>query len=256
VRTTLDLSTCDGYTSGCQRARRLTEAWFVANMYCPACPSDTLDQAPRNSQVLDFLCSSCGSHFELKAQATPIRNKVCDAAYASMAAKIDNGTLPHFAFLQYDRSALEVLNLTLVPAHFVTLRAIEKRPPLAAHARRAGWVGCNILLTAVPPDGRLPVVADRRPVNPATVRSTWHRFSWIGAQRPEARGWAVEVLHCLRSSGFRVFGIDQAYAWEAALLSVYPNNRHIRPKIRQQLQVLRDRGIVRFLGDGRYEVVA
>jgi len=36
----------------------------------------------------------------------------------------------------------------------------------------------------------------------------------------------------------------------AALLTV--NRRHIRDKIRQQLQVLRDMGFVEFLGAGKY----
>ena len=30
--------------------------------------------------------------------------------------------------------------------------------------------------------------------------------------------------------------------------------RHVRPKIRQQLQVLRDLGLLTFLGDGRYRL--
>ncbi|RJQ53985.1 MAG: restriction endonuclease, partial [Nitrospiraceae bacterium] len=33
-----------------------------------------------------------------------------------------------------------------------------------------------------------------------------------------------------------------------------PDNKHIRPKIRQQLQILRDKGIVEFKGQGRYGV--
>ena len=32
----------------------------------------------------------------------------------------------------------------------------------------------------------------------------------------------------------------------------YPWNHNIRPKIRQQLQVLRDRGLISFLGNGQY----
>ena len=33
----------------------------------------------------------------------------------------------------------------------------------------------------------------------------------------------------------------------------HPNNNNIRAKIRQQLQQLRDRGIISFLGNGRYQ---
>ncbi|MGI0085759.1 MAG: DpnI domain-containing protein, partial [Nitrososphaerales archaeon] len=33
-----------------------------------------------------------------------------------------------------------------------------------------------------------------------------------------------------------------------------PNNAHIRDKIRQQLQVLRDMGLIEFLGSGSYRL--
>jgi len=36
----------------------------------------------------------------------------------------------------------------------------------------------------------------------------------------------------------------------------YPDNRHVREKLRQQMQRLRDLGLVLFLGRGRYERLA
>ena len=42
--------------------------------------------------------------------------------------------------------------------------------------------------------------------------------------------------------------------FEQELASLHPKNRHIRPKIRQQLQVLRDRNVLEFLGHGHYRV--
>jgi type II restriction enzyme len=36
---------------------------------------------------------------------------------------------------------------------------------------------------------------------------------------------------------------------------LHPDNRHVRDKIRQQLQVLRNLGLVEFLGRGRYRSV-
>ena len=43
--------------------------------------------------------------------------------------------------------------------------------------------------------------------------------------------------------------------FEKVLEMKYPSNHNIRPKIRQQLQVLRDRGIIEFLGNGNYRKV-
>ncbi|MDP2338357.1 MAG: hypothetical protein Q8N05_18280 [Bacteroidota bacterium] len=44
--------------------------------------------------------------------------------------------------------------------------------------------------------------------------------------------------------------VHEVYAQEARLAALYPGNNNVRPKIRQQLQVLRDRGWLAF-GDRR-----
>lgn len=43
------------------------------------------------------------------------------------------------------------------------------------------------------------------------------------------------------------------YAFEDYLKRRYPKNNYIKDKIRQQLQVLRDQGMIEFLGGGRYK---
>jgi type II restriction enzyme len=48
------------------------------------------------------------------------------------------------------------------------------------------------------------------------------------------------------------FELADVYRFEAHLSAIYPDNLHVREKIRQQLQVLRDGGFVEFLGRGRY----
>ncbi|WP_299975253.1 hypothetical protein [Devosia sp. 66-22] len=52
------------------------------------------------------------------------------------------------------------------------------------------------------------------------------------------------------------FDLNDVYAFEARLSAIYPSNNNVRPKIRQQLQVLRDSGYLEFLGDGRYRLRA
>jgi len=48
------------------------------------------------------------------------------------------------------------------------------------------------------------------------------------------------------------FSIDAIEGQEATLLALYPGNSNVRPKIRQQLQVLRDMGWLAFNGRGTY----
>lgn len=51
----------------------------------------------------------------------------------------------------------------------------------------------------------------------------------------------------------REFTLADVLAQRAVLAREFPNNRFIEAKVRQTLQVLRDRGSLRFLGAGRYE---
>lgn len=50
------------------------------------------------------------------------------------------------------------------------------------------------------------------------------------------------------------FLLSEVYAHAERLARLHPKNEHIRPKIRQQLQVLRDLGLLDFLGDGSYRL--
>ena len=68
------------------------------------------------------------------------------------------------------------------------------------------------------------------------------------------RGWLIEVMKCAEALGRDSFELADVYAFEDRLSALYPGNHNVRPKIRQQLQVLRDRGWREFLGWGRYRV--
>ena len=61
-------------------------------------------------------------------------------------------------------------------------------------------------------------------------------------------------MKCVEQIGRDAFTLDDVYAFENELARVYPGNRNVRPKIRQQLQVLRDRGYLTFVGRGRYRL--
>ena len=251
----LDIRLANGYKSPSQRARRITEGWFAENAYCPACPSNKLVPTRDNTRVVDFICPSCKAEFQLKAKSTPLGKKIRDAAYQPMIERVLANRSPHFVFMHYDRNALEVRKVLLVPGHFITPSVIEKCKPLSASARRHDWVGCNILLDKIPPDGQLTVVSHEGILPQQQVRQMWKRFSWLGKVLPESRGWLMDVLLCIRRIGKGEFTLSDVYKFENELSLMHPNNRNIRAKIRQQLQLLRDKGIIRFLGRGRYITV-
>ena len=51
----------------------------------------------------------------------------------------------------------------------------------------------------------------------------------------------------------KTFTIQDVYEFEGYLKQKFPNNKFIKEKIRQQLQVLRDKGVIKFLGQGNYQ---
>ncbi|HOX37320.1 MAG TPA: DpnI domain-containing protein [Candidatus Brocadiia bacterium] len=252
----MDCSLAEGYKSPSQIARVITEHWFLANMYCPACPSQRLAKTRDNTKVVDFVCSSCGAEYQLKSKSGAIGKKLRDAAYEPMKERIKGNSSPNFAFLVYDRSSWSARTLLFVPAHFITLQAIEACRPLGDGARRKGWVGCNILMSALSMDARLYAIQEGHIVDPAMIRDQWQRFSWLATQDAAERGWVSDVLKCIECIGQRQFTIRQVYAFDEELGRLHPHNRNIRPKIRQQLQVLRDRGVLRFAGNGKYELIS
>ena len=177
-----------------------------------------------------------------------------NSAYEPKIEAIHTGTIPNFLFLQYDLGVLRVSDLFVVPKHFMSQSIIERRRPLSERARRRGWVGSNILLGSLPADARIPIVEDGHEMPKATVRDSWNRFLFLREQSAYSRGWLADVLACVRQLDKETFTLGDAYTFERQLAELHPRNKHIRPKIRQQLQVLRDCGIVEFLGKGVYRI--
>jgi len=248
----LPLQTANGYKSASQKARVITEAWALENIYCPACTSDKITDTAANTEAIDFICSRCDAVFQLKASSKPIRRKIVDAAYDAMMRSIQRDTLPHFFIMGYNYISASVTDLLLIPKFCLPPSAIEKRNPLKPTARRAGWVGCNILLDFVPAQGRILMIDSGRIVPKADVRKDFQAIKPLENISAKSRGWTLDVLNFLRSVNKLEFTIDDAYSFENILSKLHPDNLHIKPKIRQQLQILRDMGYLQFVKPGHY----
>ncbi|MGO9642501.1 MAG: DpnI domain-containing protein [Candidatus Acidiferrales bacterium] len=242
------------YKSRSQMARVATESWGLRNLYCPNCASPRLDTLPPNTPAVDYLCPQCESPFQLKAQSSAFANRIADAAYSTMVRAIRESRTPNLFAIHYDREEWKIVNLILIPAFGFPLSAIEKRKPLSGRAERAGWIGCYIRLDAIPQDAKIPVIINGRPAPPATVRRQYERVRPLKNLKSEARGWTLDVLNAVRGLGREEFALAEIYALENKLARLHPDNRHVRDKIRQQLQVLRDLGFVEFLGRGDYRL--
>jgi type II restriction enzyme len=176
-----------------------------------------------------------------------------DAGYEAMIRAIRADRVPNLLVLQYSASWC-VTNLMLIPRVFFSESIIEKRKPLALHARRAGWVGCNILLGQIAIDGKIAVVSDGAVVPEQKVRSEYSRVRKLAEVPPSVRGWTLDVLSAVRKLGKPSFSLGNVYKFESELRDSHPLNQHVRPKIRQQLRVLRDVGLLEFTTRGNYRI--
>ncbi|MBZ0221101.1 MAG: restriction endonuclease [Candidatus Methylomirabilis sp.] len=247
-----DISKSRGYKSPSQIARVLTEDWGRRNLFCASCSRSSLVTSKDNTKVHDYVCASCGETYQLKSQRNPLGNKFVDSAYQPMIESIRENRAPNLLLLHYHPVERCAENLIIVPRFFLSESCIEARRPLSENARRAGWVGCNIVLKQLPPDGRIPVIRDRQAMNKGRVRREFRKFRFLLEKRSELRGWTADVLKIVRDLGKKEFSLEEVYSREGELAGLHPYNSHIRPKIRQQLQLLRDKGVLRFIGNGRY----
>ena len=244
----------EAYQSAPQRARVWSEAWVSQWLYCPGCGAERISRLANNRPVADFVCEQCSETYELKSQKRAFGAKVVDGAFKTMTARLASDTNPNLILLNYDLASLSVTNLIVVPKQFFTTTIIEERRPLAVSARRAGWVGCNILLREVPVAGRIEIVRDGARRDKGVVLADWRRTLFLRDQKVARRGWLIEVMRSVDALARAEFSLADVYADESRLAAVFPENRNVRPKIRQQLQVLRDAGYLEFLGDGNYRL--
>lgn len=239
------------YKAGPQIARVVSEEWCTREMYCPACDSSALTQSRANMPAVDFACPKCEQLFQLKSLKRWNPRKIPDAAYEAMMRAIRSDRAPNLLVLQYSRSWL-VQNFVLIPRAFFTESVIEQRKPLGLQARRAGWIGCNILLSQMPLDGKIAIVSAGCAVPEQRVREEFSRVRKLADLSPSLRGRTVDVLNVVRRLGKTEFSLQELYTFESQLKEAHPGNQNVRPKIRQQLQILRDLGLLRFSRPGHY----
>jgi type II restriction enzyme len=62
------------------------------------------------------------------------------------------------------------------------------------------------------------------------------------------------ILILMKLSSGDEFTLESVYRSEKILEFLHSDNNHIKSKIRQQLQILRDYGIIQFIGRGKYKM--
>lgn len=251
----LEINVIDKYHSPSQIARVLTESWVNKNMYCPRCGNICIESFENNRPVADFYCPACKNEYELKSKDGVLGRKINDGAYRTMIERITSNNNPDFFFMSYSKYELKVRDLVLIPKHFFVPTIIEARKPLASTARRAGWVGCNILIDKIPEQGRIYIVSDGKIVNPNNVIESVRKSVRLETKDINHRGWLFDVLNCINNISSQSFTLNEVYQYESELFEKHPQNHNVKAKIRQQLQFLRDKGFIEFFGNGNYRKI-
>ena len=250
----IDTRAANGYHSHSQIGRVISERWVQNQLYCPFCGEDKLEPYENNRPVADFHCTRCNEQFELKSKNGKETLRIVDGAYATMIQRITSDENPNFLLMFYSGAPLQVQQLILVPKYFLSTDMVQKRKPLPENARRAGWVGCNLHLDRVPDDGMIRIVENGRETERREVLTIAKRTRFLSSFAQDRRGWLLDTIQCIQRIAKPVFTLEEVYAFTEELSLKYPLNHHIRDKLRQQLQLLRDHGYVEFLGNGLYRI--
>ena len=249
-----DESVAVNYKSTSQKIRIMTEHWLTQNLFCPCCGNIHIDKLPNNSPVADARCENCGEVFELKSKKNSIGAKVMDGAYHTMIERITSNLNPQLLLMQYS-SEMFVSNLLFIPKFFFTPDIIEKRKPLSSNARRAGWVGCNILYQKIPEQGKISVIRDGKAIAVKDVMLHYDKIKHLQTDNLNRRGWIMDVLDCVNNTKSETFTLQEIYKYADVLGAKHNQNNNVEAKIRQQLQFLRDKGFIKFVGRGIYRKV-
>ncbi len=247
----LDDSLVTTYKSNSQKIRVMSETWVAKNIYCPICGNPRITSMKNNSPVADFQCDYCGEIFELKSKKGNIGKKISDGAYETMIDRITSISNPDLFVMQYSND-LQVLNLSIIPKFIFTPEIIERRKPLSETARRAGWVGCNILYSNIPLQGRITIIEQQHLRHKNEVVSAYKQIKKLQTNSLENRGWIFDILNCINSIKQREFDLSDVYQYADVLQCKHLDNHNIEAKIRQQLQILRDKGYIEFSERGKY----
>lgn len=252
MKLSFDVELAKPYHSVPQITRVLTESWVQDNLYCPRCGNRSISKFKNNRPVADFFCPKCQNQYELKSKSGSIAKKINDGAYETMIKRITGNQNPDFLFMSYSKNECAVDDLIIVPKHFFTPDIIEKRNPLTSTARRAGWVGCNILLGEIPEQGKISIIKHGKVIDQGEVLEKVYNSTLLQTNSMDSRGWLMDVLNCVNAIGNKTFTLSQIYLFENELYKKHPDNHNVKPKIRQQLQFLRNKGFIKFLGNGTY----
>jgi hypothetical protein len=110
-------------------------------------------------------------------------------------------------------------------------------------------------LQSIPQTGKIFFVKNGVAEEKENVLAEWKKTLFLREEKEvSAKGWLLDVMRCVDKVGKKEFVLDDVYAFAGELEKLHPDNKHVKDKIRQQLQVLRDKGYLDFVERGTYQL--
>jgi type II restriction enzyme len=248
----LNQNLATGYKSKSQVSGILTEAWVHNEIFCPACGS-LISHFEKNRPVADFYCDDCKEEYELKSKKDKMGKRILDGAYETMIERLKSENNPNFFFLNYNVENYTVENFMVIPKHFFTPEIIIKRNK--GLIDRPSYIMCSIDLTQIPQSGKIFYIKNKKVEAKKEILENWQKTLFLREEKELAsKGWILDTMNCIDKIGKKEFSLDEVYSFEKELKEKHPENNFIKDKLRQQLQVLRDKGYLEFVSRGRYKL--
>jgi len=243
----------DSYKSKAQKIRVLSEAWVYRNIYCPNC-GGSIAEYENNKPVADFFCALCREDYELKSKGGKSLGKIIpDGKYDSMISRIMSQNSPNFLFLNYDKKSFDIINFIAVPNYIFLPDMIRKRGK--GLPDRENYIMCNIDISTIPQSCKVYYIKDKKQISKNQVIQSWQKTKFLQQSKDiDSKGWLLDIIRCIEKLNRSSFTLNDIYIFEEYLKQKHPKNSNIRAKIRQQLQILRDKGYLKFISRGNYQL--
>ncbi len=238
-----------------QAIKMLTEHWTANNIFCPSCWS-ALMKHKIDKPVNDLFCRECSEDFELKSSKWKLWKIIPWWAYDVMIKQMIEKPM-HLFVLKYAPD-YTINNFLVVPKYFFIPGIIQKRNISRVKQKNWKvrlWTWWNILFHKIPESWKIHYIREWSYKTRTEILNEWNRVRFLEKEKQESKWWIFDMMKCIEKLNKENFSLEEMYSFENELRKIYPQNNNIKPKIRQQLQFLRDRNYLEFLWWGKYKVL-
>lgn len=108
------------------------------------------------------------------------------------------------------------------------------------------------MINKIPDQGKIFIISNGKICDKRDIVNHVNISNRLITKNIISRGWLMEILNCINLISTIEFNLNDMYNFEDYLHEKFSNNNNVRAKIRQQLQILRDRKVIEFVGRGKY----